>query len=308
MDQMKETLSKFKLKLRFELKLQNDKFFMHIVKHEEIFTILLLFKLNVIDELEQRRLLLEILRFEKVDMLEMVLREDVDVSEFWEFYEFKRNIKDYLPPILIPILKFKDERKRLKAVKLLVDKGVDIDNVIDYETPLSLAVLTREGDVSEFLISRGANTKLTIFHMLQKVDVDLKGLEFILERSDYPNGAVKRDFPNIPSLLHIAIQAYEKVSYQITKLFISFGADVNAYCGPEGTPLMTAAKKQRLDIVFLLLESGAKPTKKDGNGRTFEHFLNKKNKKQLGRGLLKRELGQDLPNTLLSRIVALADL
>lgn len=127
------------------------------------------------------------------------------------------------------------EANRLDAVKYLVGKGTDINEICPDGTSLHIAARKNYADIAEFLIKNGAN-------------VNAKHPE--------NKGATP---------LVIAASSYRK---DMMKLLINNGADVNAKDFYHGTPLHQAVSKEDKEMVQLLIDKGAHIEAKNKQGKT----------------------------------------
>ncbi|KAF2508272.1 ankyrin repeat domain-containing protein [Flavobacterium foetidum] len=66
------------------------------------------------------------------------------------------------------------------------------------------------------------------------------------------------------SPLHVAVS---KGDIEVVKKFIAYGADVNEQ-SEDMTPLMIAARYNKVDIIKVLIENGARPSDKNEKGFT----------------------------------------
>ncbi|KAJ1266212.1 hypothetical protein BS78_08G133600 [Paspalum vaginatum] len=116
------------------------------------------------------------------------------------------------------------------TARLLLSKGVDVDQLSSRGAPLHLAAATANDMVIKVLLEHGAD----------------------------PNKFFHNIFP-----LMVACSAQ---SLKCMKLLVEAGADVNYIC-PSGPSILTAAVDQGLtDIVKFLLDSGADPNLADKDG------------------------------------------
>ena len=135
------------------------------------------------------------------------------------------------------------EVNNLNIVKLLVNKGVDINQIAKEEngtyyyegrSPLSLAVFKENADIVKFLLLHDANVNM----------------------DEEP-------------ILYTAVNWYDnykKSSINIIKLLLDAGADIDVrYSG--NTPLITAIKKGYAEVVKLLIEYGADVNYADKKGK-----------------------------------------
>jgi len=73
---------------------------------------------------------------------------------------------------------------------------------------------------------------------------------------------------NFSAPLHVAVS---KGDVEIVKKFIAYGADVNEQ-SEDMTPLMIAARYNKVEIIKVLLENGARPEVKNEKGFTALKF------------------------------------
>ena len=125
-------------------------------------------------------------------------------------------------------------------VKLLLDKGADINAKSLGMTPLHRAAAMGQRDVCELLLKRGMNVDAKD----HKGDTPL----------EYASGTVKRN---------------------VAELLITKGANVNARGKHGMTPLHEAAYKAHLDVIALLIAMGAEVNAVDEMGRTPLDLANK---------------------------------
>jgi hypothetical protein len=75
---------------------------------------------------------------------------------------------------------------------------------------------------------------------------------------------IKLEFKNNPKL----VTAAEKGNFEAVKKMLEYGANPNMKNGDGNTPLGLAAEKGHTEMVKVLLEYGANPNMKNGNGST----------------------------------------
>lgn len=111
----------------------------------------------------------------------------------------------------------------LEIVKYLIEKGANVNQTnIFGETPLSSAVI-RSATLIEYLINQGANVQSV------RTDEHYKGY----------------------TPLH------EVYDFDVARVLVKYGADVNAKTESNLTPLHIACYKSNLEIVKLLIQNGA---------------------------------------------------
>ena len=135
------------------------------------------------------------------------------------------------------------EVNNLNIVKLLINKGIDVNQIAKGEngtyyyegrSPLSLAVFKENADIVKFLL-------------LHDADVNM---------DEEP-------------ILYTAVNwydSYKKSSLNIIKLILNAGADIDVRYS-SSTPLIAAIKKGYVDVVKLLIEYGADVNYTDKKGK-----------------------------------------
>jgi cytohesin len=166
----------------------------------------------------------------------------------------------------------------VKSVKKLLKEGAD-PNVRDEKgrTPLHHAVKDNRLDIVKLLVESGAdvnapdNYGLTPLHYAVHSGYE-KLVDFLLRHGADPNAkdiggytplhisAFEGHPATIILPLELGDSSEEPETYmRIAKLLIKSGADVNMKNNGGRTPLHAAVLRNRIDIVRLLLESGADP-------------------------------------------------
>ncbi len=169
------------------------------------------------------------------------------------------------------------ERKEVSMIRLLVERGADIDDATSYGywSPLCEAAhgVQQNLDLVQLLIELGANVNGTCSSdwkplMLAARDGRLETVRFLVEHGAEVNylasGAVYR------SALDAAARAERGgTNYlEIVGFLLDHGADPNGP-SPEGaSPLHNAVRSGNPRVVQLLLERGADPSRADREGNT----------------------------------------
>ncbi|KIY00906.1 uncharacterized protein Z520_03572 [Fonsecaea multimorphosa CBS 102226] len=137
-----------------------------------------------------------------------------------------------------------------KLVELLVDYGSDVNGKNgEGETPLFTAIQARRIDIMIFLLDHGANPNLPgPKHLLWPSTYQPKALQLLLSR-----GA---DLKKCPGVLELATSINNLES--VTTL-LKAGVDPNAKKDGTYTPLCSAIRDNRGELVSLLLANGADP-------------------------------------------------
>jgi len=115
-------------------------------------------------------------------------------------------------------------------------------------TPLALAIYKNDMPMVRMLLARGAN----------------------LNSTDNDGRSVPRDI--------IMNTAVEKADVDIVRLLLDSGAHVDAHTGMNVTPLMLAARDNRVNVVTLLIARGADVRAKDDRGFTPMSFARARSK------------------------------
>ena len=164
---------------------------------------------------------------------------------------------------------------QVEMVELLLRYHADI-NPTTGVTPLYLATLNKKHAVMKLLLERGADPQNTTDEngltapatavMLN----DTEAMDLLLRYSNVTANDCVQYFSEIP-LLSLAIRCGQQ---QMVRLLIQHGADVNKFHesgvgGAEGSyPLHAAVFHGQLDILSILLKSGAKMDQKCRRGLT----------------------------------------
>ncbi|KIW95692.1 uncharacterized protein Z519_04277 [Cladophialophora bantiana CBS 173.52] len=135
-----------------------------------------------------------------------------------------------------------------KLAELLVDYGSDVNGKnSEGETPLFTAIQAKRVDIMIFLLDHGADPNLPgPKHLLWPSTYQPKALQLLLSR-----GA---DFKKCPGILELATSINHLESVTI---LLRAGVDPNAKKDGVYTPLCTAIRDNRGELVSLLLANGA---------------------------------------------------
>ena len=171
-------------------------------------------------------------------------------------------------------------------IKLLIDAGANVNaGNIDGETPLCSAVYNNNLPAAKLLIKNGAEVNINIAISIENYDVCLLGVPFEYNRID--NNSVYIDivsknknlnyyFKSIQwgSLLHWAVLLK---NFELVKLLVENGADVNAIASTGETPLHYAVLVRDTQIINFLLQKGANPNISNNKGETPSDYAKKLN-------------------------------
>lgn len=165
------------------------------------------------------------------------------------------------------------QRDQTEYVKLLLENGASVNttNPWNNDTPLMYAARNGNVELVNFLINRGANIHTTnskgenalicaITDPRKDGYSNLIVVKRLLEAGVSANSADK----DWPALCHAA----DKNNYEVCKLLLAYGADVNTQDAYGYSPLMTAISNGKTDLMKLFLDAGADINLKSKIGRT----------------------------------------
>jgi len=154
------------------------------------------------------------------------------------------------------LLHYADSRDH---AQFLVARGADVDvKSNNGENPLSTLIRYRRGEVAELLVDSGADVDIFAACGLGMTDK----VRFFLEQD--PNLVHATDLDG-GDLLHTAAALGQ---LHVAKILIAKGAAVEHGNRHDRTPLFEAAIRGHLDVIELLLASGADERAKDKRGWT----------------------------------------
>ena len=192
----------------------------------------------------------------------------------------------------IPILSWAIERGYVEIVKLLIERGIDINaKTNDEATPLDIAFDKDYTEIVKLLLEKGADANAknkngeTLLHRAvgegHLVVVKLlleKGADIHAKDSSDSTplhmrvGRRMRESIVFGAPLH-AVKEYKEEEYmEVVKLLLEKGANVNVQDIHGRTPLYWAAQNGYTEIVKLLLEKGADVNARDNDGNTPLHW------------------------------------
>lgn len=174
-------------------------------------------------------------------------------------------------------------------VQLLLDDGADVDDSPDeWGTPLHAAADRGDIVVAKFLLKNGADIDSSNAYAVAPLHIaavmgDLDMATFLLDHGACVNLYVQSPQYQYPMIsyygtpIHFALRCEDDdTSFQMTKLLLERGADIQDTNGDLATPLHTAAAECSRSIVKLLLDHGALVNIEDSMGitplyRTVDH-------------------------------------
>ena len=119
--------------------------------------------------------------------------------------------------------------KNIELIKPLLEKGADVNDVSEYDTPLCEAIIQENTELVKLLLEWNADVNLATKY------------------KSTPLG-----------------KAISKKNTELVKLLLEYGADVNQTLGYKETALSRAIKQGDGELVQLLLDKGAEVNKKSG--------------------------------------------
>lgn len=171
-------------------------------------------------------------------------------------------------------------------VERLIDLGCNVNNINkEKENPLILAVKNCQNEdvnLISTLLERGANTEQCNNILWSALEYAMRGekiniVRLLLEYGADPNVKIKSEWS---LLMNTAKFAGNPIQYEMTKLFLENGADVNfQYSSDYGeytalnVAVVHSARSSSLDCIKLLLSYGANIMHADKNKRTAIHML-----------------------------------
>lgn len=163
------------------------------------------------------------------------------------------------------------KNNNLEMAKILIEKGANVNFAPKQGLNLlSLSIVMKSNDVGNYLIEKGADTKVMIEEnglkwSLLDICVSVGNLEMLkrlLNKSEINNVNSAKQ-----TLLYEAITA-EKPNLELIKYLVDNGADVNVKNKAGMSIILMMVLENKLDIVKILAESGQNIKGKDTRGLT----------------------------------------
>lgn len=177
---------------------------------------------------------------------------------------------------------FLKQKPLLDLLVLLLTKGADINKTdSNKNTPLHLALATRQDAIARFLLERKADINLqnnhgnTALHLLSKRNSNNEDKEQQQSTLDLVNlllakkALVEQRNANSSTPLHLAIKHGQNA---VAQQLLAHGADINAANTRGETLLHLAVKKGNEQRVKQLLEQGATIAARDNEGNQALHY------------------------------------
>jgi len=186
----------------------------------------------------------------------------------------------------------------IEKVRLLLDKGTDVNERDDYQyMPLHRALEKGRGDIAKMLLDKGADIeaksesggtalKTAIWYAGWNDYKDI--VEMLLKKGADVNA---KDYEgNSPLMTAISTG---RNNNEMVEMLLKNGADVNAKDNEGDTALSYASLKGNIEIVRLLLENGADVKSTNNAGRTALYLAKWRERAKVVILLRQAELGLD---------------
>jgi len=197
-------------------------------------------------------------------LLEAAEKGEIDVIEKMHLDSVKVNVKNIegVTPLM-----FAAENGHTKIVKLLVNKGADINIVPKYSkvTPLIAAVKNNHVEIVEFLLKNNANAN-DIDEVMQTPLIYAAAYGYPLAAEILLRSGANPDLaPNYETPLSVATFYNDS---DLVKILLTAGANPNLVDKKGFTPIMTASQKGNIKNIKLLLNSKANIQMRNNQGYT----------------------------------------
>ena len=223
---------------------------------------------NSVDSFCQEKALSEALAAKNVELTAFLIKQGVrtaDVITEAIYHNDIDSIKMLVEagaPIESGYVKSAARRNFLPAVQLFVEKGADINQ--GDPRPLSAAYGEGHKKIIEYLLKTGKNSQETLNEALVELCSSYEYRHNETERKNLAKlllaqGAQVNNHAGYlgATPLH---EASTLGSFELVKLFVEKGADVNAMNEQKDTPLRRAVEGDHIEIVKFLLQHGANKT------------------------------------------------
>lgn len=164
-------------------------------------------------------------------------------------------------------------RKKPKSLKIILDRGIDPNTMLDGMTALSTAVLTESYRCMSLLLKKGASVDLTNTKpdfaycsplAIAAFDGNKKAATLLFNHGADP---MSRDnMGHVP--LHHAVKNSAETCIDMIKVLLNQGTDINILNGYGETPLILASQLGNSNAIGILLAQGGDPNIPNKQGKT----------------------------------------
>ncbi len=155
-------------------------------------------------------------------------------------------------------------RSSTPEVKLLVDRGADVNLAGKKGAPLVWAALVGNESIAGLLLDNGADANSSSLGRTPLMYAASRGNSEVVRLLIEHGADVNRHSPQGSALL----QAVESKNYEAVAYLLESGANPNAKSASDRTPLMQAAGDGNTEMVKSLLKKGANPNFEAYDGKT----------------------------------------
>lgn len=173
-------------------------------------------------------------------------------------------------------------RHRFDVAKLLIESDADINAMSPAsETPLNLAIINGSEEISRLLIEKGAHVSTHIDSLLFDAIKHSRGLDLIKLILEHSNDVKVR---NGRLLLNTALD--KNYPFKLFSMIIDIIQNLHEMDGSLQNPLFTAIRRNRIDVMNLLLDKGFNIQTRNDEGATPLHIAAMKDSHDLCKFLL----------------------
>jgi ankyrin repeat protein len=169
--------------------------------------------------------------------------------------------------------------RHTEMVKLLLDKGADVNAETAGFTALSFASSVGRTEIVKLLLDKGANVNVIPIDGVTPLISASSGGYVEIVKLLLDKGADVNANPN--NRLTALMFALGRGNTELTKLLLDRGADVNVKNNSGQTYLMIASRKGYTEIVKILLNKGADINIKSNDGNTALSIAKKNGRKEI---------------------------
>jgi uncharacterized protein len=163
-----------------------------------------------------------------------------------------------------PLIYAISSKASLETVELLVRRGADVNKASDTSLPLNSSIAWRQYVTANYLIDRGANVNATtlcgvcytpLMELSFYAEPDTAAMKALFEKLVHNGAKINAKTANGTSALWLAVYLGK---IQLVELLLESGADPNTVNGKGETVLALAKQKKHDEVVAVLVKFGAK--------------------------------------------------